>query len=441
MPLRERHESRWVAALTMTTTMLAACGDEATSLKDNPGLALVVVFLLIGAAYVAADVFVDWLEERFLILSGVEYLLLGFGLGVALPGVREVASLQPIFPVIALTTGWLGLLRGTELRIREVRGAPEGLGTAMILHLAVPGLLVGLVAYFGFQVNGMIAALLGCVAAAHSSEPFAVLSARYQVFGPIASIVEKASRLGDVLVILAFGLVFCVFHEGTPGAPTLNWWQWTEVTLVLGLGLGLLMRPFVAEGQSTHARFLALVGIIFFASGAAYFLALSALLVNLVLGIVLVNLSAAGQGVRGTLRDTERPMTIVLFVIAGALVRPAPWLPVLVGFLAFVVLRALGSLVASRLTSFRTELRSDLHRGFVAQSAVVVAMAVTFRIVVEGELVDVAYIVILLSVIFHGLLGPRLLRGLLMESGGLMVRDDAEPPLGPSPGPEAAEVT
>jgi hypothetical protein len=439
MPLRERHESRWVAALSVTTT-LAACNEEATSLKDNPGLALVVVFLLIGAAYVAADVFVDWLEERFLVLSGVEYLLLGFVLGMALPGIRDVESLQPIFPVIALTTGWLGLLRGTEFRIREVRGAPEGLGTAMVFQLTVPALFVGLTAYFGFGVNGMIAALLACVAAAHSSEPFAVLSARYQVFGPIASIVEKASRLGDVLVILAFGLVFCVFHEGTPGAPTLNWWQWTEVTLALGVGLGLLMRPFVAEGQSAHARFLALVGIIFFASGAAYFLALSSLLVNLVLGIVLVNLSAAGQGVRGTLRDTERPMTIVLFVIAGALVRPAPWLPVLIGALSFIVLRAMGSVIASRLTSFRTDLRGDLHRGFVSQSAIVVAMAVTFRIVVEGELVDIAYIVILISVIFHGLLGPRLLRGLLMDSGGLMIRDDAEPPLGPSPEPEAAEV-
>lgn len=430
--------SRWSAALLMTTS-LTACAGEAASLKENPGLALVAVFLLIGAAYVAADVFVDWLEERFLILSGVEYLLLGFVLGLAFPGMQDIENLQPIFPVIALTTGWLGLLRGTELRVREIRGAPDGLGTAMILHLAIPGLAVGSVAYFGFQVNGMIAALLGCVAAAHSSEPFQVLSARYQVFGPIASIVEKASRLGDVLVILAFGLVFCVFHEGTPGAPELNWWQWTEITLVIGAGLGLLMRPFVAEGQSTHARFLALVGIIFFASGAAYFLSLSALMVNLVLGIVLVNLSAAGQGVRGTLRDTERPMTIVLFVIAGALVRPAPWLSVLVGFVAFVALRSLGSLVASRLTSFRTELRGDLHRGFFAQSAVVVAMAVTFRLVVEGALVDVAYIVILLSVIFHGLIGPRLLRGLLVDAGGLLVREEPEAPLGPAP--EAPEVS
>lgn len=442
MPLWERHESRVAAALIIGSSIgLAGCGDQGASLKDNPGLALVAVFLLVGAAYIAADVFVDWLEERFLILSGVEYLLLGVILGQALPGIRDVESLQPIFPVIALTTGWLGLLRGTELRIHEVRGAPDGLGTAMLLQLVVPGLLVGLIAYFAFEVNAMIAALLGCVAAAHSSEPFTVLSARYQVFGPVASLVEKASRLGDVLVILAFGLVFCVFHEGTPGAPTLNWWQWTEVTLVLGAGLGLLSRPFVAEGQSTHARFLALVGIIFFASGAAYFLALSALMVNLILGIVLVNLSAAGQAVRSTLRDTERPMTIVLFVIAGALVRPAPVLSVAIGLFTFIVLRALGSMLAARITALRTALRPDLHRGFVAQSAVVVAMAVTFRIVVEGELVDVAYIVILLSVVFHGLLGPRLLRGLLADAGGLMVREDVEPPVGPAPESGAAEVS
>src|SRR5690606_1885243 len=177
------------------------------------------------------------------------------------------------------------------------------------------------------------------------------------------------------------------------------------------------------------------------ASGAAYFLALSALMVNLVLGIVLVNLSAAGQGVRGTLRDTERPMTIVLFVIAGALVRPAPWLPVTIGFLSFIALRGLGRVIAGRLTRLRPELRSHLPRGFVSQSAVVVAMAVTFRLVVEGELVDVAYIVILLSVVFHGLLGPRRLRGLLADAGGLMVREDVEPPVGPAPESGAAEVS
>src|SRR5690606_6482337 len=176
MPLWERHESRVAAALIIGSSIgLAGCGDQGASLKDNPGLALVAVFLLVGAAYIAADVFVDWLEERFLILSGVEYLLLGVILGQALPGIRDVESLQPIFPVIALTTGWLGLLRGTELRIHEVRGAPDGLGTAMLLQLVVPGLLVGLIAYFAFEVNAMIAALLGCVAAAHSSEPFTVL--------------------------------------------------------------------------------------------------------------------------------------------------------------------------------------------------------------------------------------------------------------------------
>ena len=46
-------------------------------------------------------------------------------------------------------------------------------------------------------------------------------------------------------------------------------------------------------------------------------------------------------------------------------------------------------------------------------------MAVSFRLVYEGPLADIAYSVVLGSMVLHDLIAPRLLRGLLVDSGDL----------------------
>jgi NhaP-type Na+/H+ or K+/H+ antiporter len=66
-----------------------------------------------------------------------------------------------------------------------------------------------------------------------------------------------------------------------------------------------------------------------------------------------------------------------------------------------------------------TTLRKDLFRGLLAHGDVTLAMAVSFRLVYEGPAVDMAYSVVLCSIIFNDLLAPRLLRGLLVDEGDL----------------------
>ena len=62
-------------------------------------------------------------------------------------------------------------------------------------------------------------------------------------------------------------------------------------------------------------------------------------------------------------------------------------------------------------------MRKDLFRGLLAHGDVTLAMAVSFRLVYEGEAANLAYTVVLGSVIVNDLIAPRLLRGLLADEG------------------------
>ena len=411
----------------------ASHGASAAEAAGPGGTFTVVVGILaVGVCYLLADTVVERIQRRFLVLAGVQFLLLGYLLGPEFPWVPALNDLSSIFPVIALAAGWVGLLRGTQFDADELRASTGATWSILLLHHVLAGVLTGGVAYWFFMNGflgdvdprsaGVCASVIGCCAAADSAAPFDLLGRRYLIQGNLAPLLSRAARFGDVLVIIAFSVVFAVFHgnsEGTSDAA--EWWL---ITLGLGAGLGALFTPFMGADESENGRFLALVGIITFASGAAYFLRLSPLAVNVVLGVFLVNLSKSGRSIRATLQSTEKPMALVLMILAGALWKPSPWLPTLVGLVAFVGLRLLGKSMGSWIGARGSDLRRDLYRGLLAHGSVTVAMAVSFRLVYErvfpaSPAIDVAYSVILGSVILNDLVAPRVLRALLVDAGDL----------------------
>ena len=415
-----------VVAFGWPTTAFAAGGGDAG------GTGVVVILLLfVGAAYLLTHLFIDRLPRTLLVVSGVEYIVLGILLGPLVPQIRAFEDLGELLPVIALAAGWIGLLRGMELDFTHIKDNPRGSVRVALGDDLVTGLLVAGAAYLFFTSGLLIApveseqawisaGVLACCAAVGSTEPIEVVKKRYHVEGRTVPVLRRAARLGDVAALIVFGLLFCVFHQDAEHTPlVLRPTEWAVVSIGLGATLGLLFRPFLLGDESENSRYLALVGIITFASGAAWFLSLSPLLVNLVLGAVLVNTAAAGPQIQSTLERTNSPMNLVLLVFAGALWSPPPLWPTVAAACVFIVLRFVGKWLGSRIAAFGTDLRSDLHRGLMGHGVVTIAMAISFRLVYDGPAVDVAYTVILASVVFHDLAAPRVLRALLVDAGEL----------------------
>jgi hypothetical protein len=433
---------------------VAYAQDEATSSTST----IVLLLLLVGAAYLTTHFVVGRLQTWLLVVTGVEYIVLGILLGPAVPQIHALDDIARLLPVFALAAGWVGLLRGMEIDLKHFGDGPLGSVRLAIGDDAVAGLLVtaGTFALLASGALGDIAeadvwlaaGVLGCTAATGATEPIDIVKRRYEVDGPTVPMLRRSARAGDALALFVFGLLFCIFRHEPPGAAlTLSPAEWALVAVGIGFLLGVLFLFFLGDSaESSHhaenGRFLTLVGVITFASGAAYFLDLSPLLINLVLGAVLITWAPTGARMRATLERTERPMSLVLLLFAGALwrtpepVRRAVWRFtegavgidgvlvsivwwILMPLVVYALLRLLGKILGSHIASWGSSIRRDLYRGLLGHGDATVAMAISFRLVYDGLYVEIAYTVIILSVVLHDLIAPRMLRALLVDAGEL----------------------
>ena len=433
-PIRSRVGLSWLAVLAVVLVPSAARAAGGGS--DGSLTEVVLLLLVVAAAYLLANSVVGRLQRRFLVLSGFEYIVLGVVLGPAVALLPVFRELTGVLPVIALAAGWIGLIRGMELRASTLRSVPRGtkrlaLGADLFAGGLVGGSVYGVLrsgwlGTFSGEEVALVACFLGCAAATRSSAPVEVITRRYRVEGPTAPLLRSSARIGDAAAIFVFGLLFAVFHAAANGpsgienaAVRLNGAAWVAVAIAIGVVLGLLFNPFLGEDDSENSRFLALVGIITFASGAGWFVALSPLFINLVLGAVLVNTSRAGASIRRTLQQTERPMSLVLLVFAGVLWAVPPPGPTLVLVPLFLVCRFGGMWLASRFAATGGLLRHDLYRGQLAHGDAAIAMVVSFALVFQGPLVQAATTAVLVSVVLHDVFAPRALRSLLVDAGEL----------------------
>ncbi|TNE86514.1 MAG: hypothetical protein EP330_22510 [Deltaproteobacteria bacterium] len=408
---------------------------------EDPMLLVVFVVLAVGVAYVATHTIVERLHRRYLFVSGIEYILLGVLLGPYVPGVHAFEDMTGLSPIIALGVGWVGLVYGMDLNLRELVEARD---SSAWLGTIEAGLTLCLVTLFSHEIlaGGFLgpitgeqawicAGVLGCTAAAGSSSAVDLLEQYHSRPDGLIPTLRRASRVGDLISIGAFGVLFATYHQGLSNTPRpLVASEWFLITIVTGAVLGMLFTVFLGEheGEDDNQSFLAMVGIIALACGAAFFLNLTPLLVNLVLGVVLVNTSRVGEQIRNSLQSSSKPLTLLLLIFAGAKWTPVEVIPAVGLALSYLALRTAAKIFSAWLASLGRDLRRDLFRGLMAQGDVAIAMALSFRLVYEGPAVDLAYNAILFSVVLNELIAPRILNGLLIDAGEL--RHDAWRPAG-----------
>jgi len=395
-------------------------------------IAVLFFLSLVAIAYLLTHFVVEKLQHRFFFTSGGEYVLLGVAVGPFTPWLEVVNpdTLRQLAPLMSLAIGWLGLLYGMQLDLRKLLLTRD---SALRLSSVASFLTLALVSVLSFFFIGylnlelkedeaiLVSALLGTAAGVTSPTALALVRARFDAQGALTELFERASRLDELMSILLFGSIFCVVnHVAVDVGRDLTAAEWLLISLALGGGLGLLFRLFIGEESDPDKQFLALVGIIVFASGSAHYLELSPLLVNLVLGIVLVNVAEESDAILAVLERTAQPMYIVLLLFAGAMWTPVEaWGWALA--VAFVIMRTLGKFLGgfAAAVTVGTNTRRDIGRGLLAQGEVAVAMAVNFKLVYEGPLVDAAFTAVLFSVVANELWSARLLRGVLIDAGDI----------------------
>ena len=401
-----------------------------------------ITILIVG--YLSAHFLIGKLQSRFFFTSGIEYIILGVLVGPQITDrLMTSQAVAQLGPIMSLAIGAIGLLVGLQLRFRELGRVPAEFYRVAFVEVLFTFLLIGgsFAAVFWYFLSGHLvgqervvavftsAAVLGTTGAVSARTAINVVKKRYNAKGTLTDLLRFEVRFGELLGIVLFGFIFCIFHVGEMiSIRSLTKTEWVAVNIVFGILLGTLFFLFLGREQSKEKLLLALIGIVVFSSGAAYYLNLSPLFINLVLGIMLANTSKIRNQLLEVLRSIEKPFYVVLLVFAGAsweMSFTRRWY-VIAGIVAgYILLRYMGKLIGGFIAYKTSDSPEHLARrvgvGFLSQGQVAIAMIINYQQVYKNDFTNVVISCVLASVIINEFLSPRLTKGLLVDAEEIAV--------------------
>jgi len=352
---------------------------------------------VVTVGYILAYLLFDRLRDRFGYVGGAEYVVIGFLLGPHAARLLDAQVVQELTPIVSLALGWLGMLLGTYFRLpamalldsAHVRIAFTEAVSTFLLALAALLPIFHYVVGYGWADAPIPAVTLAAVATL--SAPAAIDAFARKGFGtsPVFPVVQLVARIDALIGVVAFGLVLAILHRGdvapTVRQPTAT--EWAVINVAVGVASGVLFHLFLgpreqeATDESDSRLFVALAGAIVIASGAAYYLNLSPIFTNLVLGFILANTGNAHRDVSRLLARTERPVFLALLIFAGAAwsaSAPELWF-IAPAFIAIrLTARYLGGRFAGTIAAPPNLRTPELGRALLAQGGFGVAIAVNY---------------------------------------------------------------
>lgn len=398
-------------------------------------LTIIQLISILVIGYLSAHFLIGKLESKFFFTSGVEYIILGVLVGPHVTNIMTPDVVNQLSPVMSLSLGSLGLLYGLQFRFRNLAQVESDAYRLTFLEVLATFLLISgaFALLFWYPLAGRgnwmavfpAALTLGATAAVSAPTALHVVKQHYQAQGKISERLEFVIGLNQLLGMTLFGLIFCFLHVGeTSGIRPLTTAEWAVVNIGFGIVLGILFYLFLGKEESKNLLLLALLGIVVFASGAAYYLNLSPIFINLVLGIMLANTSSIRHRLLEVLQSVEKPFYVVILVFAGAawnlsaLAERWPLFALCAGL--YLLLRywgkSFGGYAAYTTSENPEQLPRRIGLGLLSQGAVAVAMIVNYRQVYKNEFTDIAITCVLISVILYEFLSPKLTKNILVDA-------------------------
>ncbi len=400
---------------------------------------ILIILALLGARFTFSTENVPS-GPRLLFRTGTHFIFVGFVLGPSMMGFVTADALEHLFPFVALGLGWVGLLFGLQFERDTYRAFPGRLhlfaaGQALLAFALLSALGIGVLWALGRVGRTEVLLVLLTAATACISAPagIAIISSNFLIRGPVREMLLFTASMDALIGIAVLQVVYSSHHTGESLAllgrlPTP---VWTVLAAGLGVLCGIIFVWLARRRTDMEEMVLFLMGITAFAAGAALQLQLSPLFVCLVMGIVIGNVVPDPRRVYGVLAKWEKPIYVVLLMLAGALLRfPSVWiLPLALGY-AFLrgsaKVAACSAMVRIAKQGFATP--SFLGLGLIPQGGISLAMALSAFLTFYGLEVagvnagEALFSVVVLGVVISELVGPVLTTNTLRRAGEISPR-------------------
>jgi Sodium/hydrogen exchanger family len=396
---------------------------------------LLVILLALVGARLSFSTEVKAPGPRLVFRTGTHFLLLGLLLGPQALGFLSLESLEQLFPLTALGLGWVGFLFGLQLersalRQFSLRMHAVAYGQALLAFGVFATLAWGVMLIFDlarrpWTIMAWAAAATACLSAPAG---IAMVSSNYLVRGPVRRLLFFVSSVDALVGIVALQIIYAVYHSPAsfPSLGVVSPFFWITTALALGLLCGIIFLWLTRVRPSAEELVLYLMGTSAFAAAAALRLHVSPLFVAVVMGVVVANLSRDHRRVFAAVHAWEKPIYLVLLILAGALLdvtNPLLW-PLALGYVgARMAAKTSGAWVATRLARLDFRTPESIGTGLLPQSGISIALALSVLLTFyEPRIPDapagrLLFAVVVLGVVVSELTGPFFTTRVLRVAG------------------------
>ena len=381
------------------------------------------ILLLIGIA-MAAGLLLSRAARAIKLPNVTAFLVAGLLIGPCVSGILSKEQVESMGVISEAALGFIAYAIGGEFKLsylKKIGKAPltitifQGLTTAFCVD-------VGLIA---FGVDVPLALLLGAIGLATAPAATLMVVRQYKAHGPVTQMLLPVVAMDDALGLMVYSISASVAQGMLGGEITAKSMLLTPLieivgSFALGGALGVLL-AFGARFFASRGNKLALsIALVLAGVGLCDMLNLSSLLVCMMIGAVMVNMSQQHEVLMEQCDRFTPPLFLLFFVLSGADLDLSV-LPT-VGLIGagYLLLRCIGkwggTLLGAITVKADKNIRLYLGLTLLPQAGVAIGMAtlVASRFPTLGQQVNT---IVLAGVLVFELIGPIVTKIALTRAG------------------------
>ncbi len=223
----------------------------------------------------------------------------------------------------SITLSLLGLGIGTELKIKDLKKLGSGIIIIVILEATGAFLFVGTVVYLVTH-NLSLGLIYGALASATAPAGTTDVINQYKASGNLTKTLYAVMGLDDIYALLLYSITIPIAiillgsHELTVGHALLEAGKELILAIGIGVGSGFFIVWIIKKIHDNIIMLLFALGMLFVNCSIAIGLNISPILLNMCVGIVLVNRSSLlSRKLNTSLSGWSPPIYVIFFVLIG----------------------------------------------------------------------------------------------------------------------------
>jgi len=357
------------------------------------------------------------------------YIVAGLLLGPSVLNVVPDHIVESLAPVPHIALGLIAITIGSEFRIAKLRKTGRNIVIITLVQLLVTFAAVW-TALVAFGAPPEMAILLGAIASATAPAATVAIATELRARGPLVSTLFGVVALDDAFAITLFGFVMAFAASmvggatGSPAAMILHPLQEIVISVAIGAVVGYLVHRLVLNRKSNNEIIVIVLGFVLLVSGVTISIGVSALIANMVMGFVLVNLSAKNSRVMRILEPLSPPIYAAFFALAGTELDIRTLAQTGVLGAAYLLARAVGkyggAYLGATLARDSAATRKYLGLALLPQAGVAIGLILVLQD--TPAFMELPYMakmvnIVLASILVNEVIGPPLTKLALVNSG------------------------